>query len=127
VRLLLDYGAKVNARDKGDYTPLMGAAWPWPFDTEAVETLDLLLSHGADINAVDHNGKTALIHMLEDDQHDGERGIVTTFPDREAAYEETVRLLLSYNANTDIVDADGNTALTYSVRRGLHRVVSLLK
>ena len=105
----------------------MGAAWPWPFDTEAVETLSLLLSHGIDVNAVDQNGKTALIHMLEDDQHDGERETIATIPNREAANEEIVRLLLAYHAETGIVNSDGNTALSYSVRRGLSDVVALLK
>lgn len=104
----------------------MGAAWPWPYDTEAVETLSLLLSHGADINAVDQQGKTALIHLLEDDQHDGKRDTIATFPRREAAYEEIVRLLLAYNAETGIVDSEGNTALSLSMRRGLNDVVSLL-
>jgi ankyrin repeat protein len=127
VRLLLNHGAEVNARNNGGSTPLMGAAWPWPFDTEAVETLSLLLSHGADVNAVDEQGRTALIHLLEDDQHDGKRETVTTFPDREAAYEEIVRLLLAYNAETGIVDSDGNTALSFSILRGLDDVVTLLR
>ena len=105
----------------------MGAAWPWPADTEAVETLSLLLSHGADVNAVDQQGKTALIHLLEDDQHDGKRQTIATLPRREAAYEEIIRLLLAYNAKTGIVDSDGNTALSFSVLRGLNDVVTLLK
>lgn len=127
MRLLLDHGADVNVQRIGGTTPLMCAAWPWPFDTEAVETLSLLLSHGADVNAVDQQGKTALLHLLEDDQHDGKREEIATFPQREAAYEEIVRLLLAYNANTGIVDADGNSALHFSVLRGLTNVVSLLE
>lgn len=127
VRLLLDYGADANAQCNDGSTPLMHAAWPWPYDTEAVETLNLLLSHGADVNAVDHQGKTALIHLLEDDQHDGKRETVATFPQVEAAYEEIARLLLNYNAKPGIVDAAGNTALTCSVRRGLHKLVGLFQ
>lgn len=127
VRLLLDHDADVNVQCNDGRTPLMDAAWPWPDDTEAVETLSLLLSHEADVNAVDQQGKTALIHLLEDDQHDGKRETVATFPQREAAYEEIVRLLLAYNAETGIVDSDGNTALSFSVLRELSDVVTLLK
>ena len=105
----------------------MGAAWPWPEDTEAIETLSLLLSHGVDVNAVDQQGKTALIHLLEDDQYDGKRETMPTFPHREAAYEEIVRLLLAYHAETGIVDSDGNTALSFSVLRGLHDLAALFK
>lgn len=127
VRLLLEHSADANARGIDGRTPLMRAAWPWPHDTEAVETLNLLLSRGADVNATDQHGKTALIHLLEDDQHDGKRRTIAALPRREATYEEIVRLLLAYHANTEIVDADGNTALRFSELRGLADVASLLK
>jgi ankyrin repeat protein len=45
----------------------------------------------------------------------------------DAGYAEIVSLLLAYNAETGIVDSDGNTALSFSVLRGLTDVVSLLE
>jgi ankyrin repeat protein len=60
VRLLLDHGAEVNARDRKGRTALMHAVTS--FNVTAVR---LLLEHGADRNLVDENGKTALQQMLD--------------------------------------------------------------
>ena len=54
-QLLIDSGARVDLRDRSDYTPLHNAAW--------VGTLDmvkLLLNAGADINAATYSGRTPL-------------------------------------------------------------------
>lgn len=63
---------------------------------------------------MDQQGKTAPIHLLEDDQY-------------EEGYAEIVRLFLAYHADPRIADSDGNTALRFSVPRGLDEVVALLK
>jgi len=57
VRLLLDRGAEVDAREgTKDRTPLMEAAFYGKFDVVRV-----LVTHGADINAADASGRTPLI------------------------------------------------------------------
>jgi ankyrin repeat protein len=53
VKLLIDRGADVNARQQVGYTPLMGAA-----GSGRDELVDLLLRHGADASAVSEDGKT---------------------------------------------------------------------
>lgn len=68
VKLLLDRGANVNARNiKGDsafygMTPLIMNATQ---KNECGEVTELLLAAGADINATDARGKTALSHAMD--------------------------------------------------------------
>jgi ankyrin repeat protein len=52
VRLLVDAGANVNARQHGGYTPLHAAA-----NRGAVEIIDLLLERGADPSAAAEDGR----------------------------------------------------------------------
>jgi ankyrin repeat protein len=64
VQALLDAGADPNARTAGGMTALIKAAeWPgWSHEreAEAVESIGLLLTHGAEIDARDDKGRTAL-------------------------------------------------------------------
>ena len=55
IRLLLNEGADVNAKDKDGRTALMDAVWQ-----EDEEIVQLLLDKGADVNAVMKNASTAL-------------------------------------------------------------------
>jgi ankyrin repeat protein len=55
VRLLIQFGASVNARDRSGETPLHSAAFG-----AYVEFASLLIQLGADINARDHCGRTPL-------------------------------------------------------------------
>jgi uncharacterized protein len=54
VRLLIERGADVNARQQKGFTPLQGAA-----GSGSIEIMDLLLAHGADLAARDDDGRTA--------------------------------------------------------------------
>ena len=85
VRLLLQFGAKVNARCKSGATALMHAAGN-PDKTR------LLLAAGADPNAADQDGETALMRAADSDA-------------------EAVRLLLAAGAAVNAADAQGETAL----------------
>jgi len=76
MRLLLDQGADVDARDNAGRTPLHYASFcpgkPGIFATtsEMVEGSRLLLEHGADIRAQDDGGKTPLQLALESGHHE---------------------------------------------------------
>jgi ankyrin repeat protein len=61
VKVLLDAGARIDNRDRFGGTALLHCA----AFTGNVPTLDLLLRRGADINAVEQEGKSALILAIE--------------------------------------------------------------
>ena len=61
VRMLLNHGAEVAARDARGNTALIGAAWNY----EISDVLALLLDAGADINAQNHAGETALMEAAD--------------------------------------------------------------
>ncbi|MBV8903699.1 MAG: ankyrin repeat domain-containing protein [Acidobacteriia bacterium] len=57
VKLLLDAGARIDAQDYRGFTPLMLATGTDRYDRR---TVNLLLSHGADLRPTNHAGETAL-------------------------------------------------------------------
>jgi ankyrin repeat protein len=62
VRLLLERGVDVNARQQVGYTPLMGAA-----SSGREDLVELLLGHGADPALVAEDGRTAAVVAREHD------------------------------------------------------------
>jgi ankyrin repeat protein len=67
VRRLLDAGAYPDVRDGFRYTPLMRAVSRVSDRRERGAVIDLLLASGADVNAVEQAGQTALIHAAHSD------------------------------------------------------------
>jgi ankyrin repeat protein len=57
VKVLLDTGAKIDAQDYRGFTPLMLAVGTDRYDRR---TVNLVLSHGADLRPTNHDGETAL-------------------------------------------------------------------
>ena len=92
IRLLLEYGADINAKTRRGWTPLYLMA------AEASPALiELMLAKGADVNAKTDYGETPL---------------------HEAAYSpnpDVVRLLLEYGADINAIDEGGNTPLHRSI------------
>lgn len=87
VETLIRKGALLNEKNKDFITPLHLAA-----DHSYFEIMDLLLKNGADINALDGLGQTALHRCARDDN------------------DQACRLLLSYNIDSSIISLQGYTA-----------------
>jgi hypothetical protein len=86
-------GAKVNARDRHNLTPLVWAAWSNPHP----QVCDMLIEAGADVNAPTENGLTALMYAALLNPH-----------------PEITRTLLKNGADVGMKDKRGWTALMYA-------------
>ena len=95
VKLLLEYGAFVDAQNDMGETALMGAYY-YP------EVVKLLLSAGANIEARTKSGTTALMKY------------VSAGPKA----SEAVKILLEAGANVHAVDNEGQTMLIYAIYEG---------
>jgi hypothetical protein len=99
VRRLLDWGAKIDLRDKNGDTALIGASAAFCVDKDRAKQTDivrLLLSRGAPPDAQDLAGESALM-------------AVTAYGNDDAA-----RALLDSGARPQLRDAAGRTALDYA-------------
>lgn len=99
VKLLLDAGADVNAKDNIGKTALMYAAKA--FNGGDIELISILVNAGADINARDNRGYTALMYA--------------------AAYtveDNVFETLIKYGADVNARDNEGQTALMKAARGG---------
>ena len=113
------YGAAaINAKDETSQTALMLAAIGG-----CADTITLLLEKGADVNARDKNGWTALMWVKRNHKNtvarllDGGADINAQEEEGWTAlmllpeFEETIALLLEKGANIDIKNKEGDTAL----------------
>jgi len=138
VQSLLNRGADVNIQDEGGWTALMHAAW-----NGHTETVNMLLDRGADPNiqnifystVLSHAswcGRTEIVKLLL--EHGAERDLA----DKEGSSplimacqdpinkRKVITLLLAANANTDVVNHYGMTALMYLARNGYTGLMKLL-
>ena len=91
VKLLIQYGADVNARDNRGFTPLILSA---RFSHDKTDIAKILLSAGADVNAQNNYGNTALMEAAD---HRG---------------GNLVTLLLQAGADVNAQNNEGLTALS---------------
>ena len=109
LKILLDYGANPNQREPDtEKTPIMVAVYFAPS-----ECVQLLIEKGADVNAVDVYGRTALMNVASFDDDDNKLAIA--------------RLLIEHGANVNAVSKKRETALSFAKQSGNHRMVQLLK
>ena len=107
VRVLLEHGADVSARDDTHSTPLHLASFKG--NSEAIK---LLIRHGADVNAQDERHMTPL-HWAASS--------------RLALGRNVVLLLLRYGANIGAEDDKGQTPFQIASSRGLSEIAELLR
>ncbi|MBV9470791.1 MAG: ankyrin repeat domain-containing protein, partial [Abitibacteriaceae bacterium] len=122
MKFLLTHGADLNAHDNRGWTPLKLALAPMhsPFDTggghsspppwslaaqqkRRLTAIQLLLSHGANVNVRDERGWTPLMGALQIYYEGNEPNPVIALA--------PIRLLLAHGANVNARAKDGTTAL----------------
>ena len=95
---LIELGADVNQGQ-----PILGAAF-----RNDLEMVKLLLGKGADVNAIDKTGRSALRMVARDE------------------YEEMMRLLLAHGANVNLPTIYGETSLMLAAESGHEKTIRLL-
>ena len=128
VHFLLEQGACVDARDKQQCTPLLVAA-----QYGEIMIAHLLLRHGADAQAADENGDTAMHWVAYKGHHEFVRLLAagTATPPWSDKIKERQPLLEDArnhdgSFNIDVADNKGQTPLHLAASRGAVRVVARL-
>jgi len=108
VAFLLEKGALVDVKDGGGRTPLHISSGAYaPKQKRDPNIVSILVSNGADVNATDNNGLTAMHYAVKN------------------GFENIVKILPSYNANVNAPDKNGVTPLHYAVA-GMHREIIVM-
>lgn len=95
VSLLLDKQANANIREKNGATPLIEMMGRYSGHSPSMEIARLLIKHGADVNAIDEAGNTALHHVV-------------TYGRREE-YKQIAELLVNAGAAVNLKNKKGIT------------------
>jgi len=139
MRLLLEFGADVEARDAGGHNPLYRVANGQGREEEGRAAIELLIEHGADVNQVTGVGGMTPLHMsarrgttriaealldagadIEAKDKDGETPLRRAV---NCGQERTVRLLLSRGANPQSTDKNGRTPLDAARSEGVRNAL----
>ena len=119
VQILLDAGARVNG-PPDSWAPLHGAVWG--SDTtgsKSEDCISALLRAGADVNALDHRGRTPLYlaMQVENDEHLDDRPcrLVTTLLRKGGEVQASV--YLRFELDWELMDSKRAIEYVYAVRR----------
>lgn len=128
-RELLESGADPNALAQGCKMPLLMTAL---FSLEPIPVISLLLEFGADVNATDTSGNTALTHALKFGKEDEARVLrdagARIGPVESACLGDTngLRAFLEKEEGDDWRRGWGSDALEHAVICGLDEIIDLL-
>jgi ankyrin repeat protein len=116
-------GAEVNQKDQYDRTALQRAA-----AFGLTDVVRVLLSHGADVHAVDDAGNSSL-DLAVGELPDPDEGLVSSAYARPKSTLETARLLVQSGADVNVMNAQGATPLfaAVSAPNNLDTVIFLIK
>ena len=147
LKLLLDGGANIKARDNDGKTALLYSVQQYMSEAGGVlsrpEIVRLLLESGADVNARDKKGDTALMmtvqvwrnqlvipQLLLDKGADvnlaNERGETALMLTARDGKNDILQLLLARGAKLELQDKQGKTAIVYAIEAGQPETVALL-
>lgn len=101
VKILVEKGANVNARDKNNMTPLHNA--------NSLEVVKYLVEKGANVNAVDNSGNTPLLNVIS------------------VANPEVAKYLIEQGADVTVKSKNYNsTPLYYAIEKGYISLARLI-
>ncbi len=101
MKVLIENGAQVNARDKQGRTPLYYAS-----NYSTADSVRLLLENEANINVFDINSKSSALHGIDD--------------------EEKIKVLIEFGANVNAINDQGWTALHSILSTGTRNCAKIL-
>lgn len=147
VKALCDAGAPADVRDSFGETPLllMAHSGPWNENVPKLrrsETIQMLLSCGADVHVVNPRGRNCLhLACTENDQLAIEmfiEGMANVDAQDLAGFTplmwaagrnaaESVKMLLDYEADMNVKANRGQTAMTFALTNGCNAIVDILE
>lgn len=110
INLLIQKGAKVNVADENGLTPLHRAV-SGLFAKPNIAVLKALIVAGADADAQDNKGETALMYVVADENID------ISF----------AKMLIENGANPNLTNNENNTALQLAIIKERKEAIALLK
>jgi len=139
VRLLLAHGAEVDLPNASGVTPFMAAAGvgtrtgnsafgngpPENVEDLSIETMEILRSAGADVNARITDVTSLTARIARTNTMTGRQGQTSLFLAAELGRAKVVRYLLDHGARTDVMDDSGKTPIEMAKANG--EISSLLK